>query len=81
MTKKRSIRVIAFNQFASHNQVKFVRRRKNFKLHVREHRLTDQEHVRLITLVNGYVVRSEGAIFVWCNGWSFYPNSPSPSSG
>ena len=76
MLKKRSIRAINFCQFASCNQVKFIRRRKNGKVQTRRHVLTDQEHSRLISRVNGCAIRSEGAIYVWCNGWTFYPNDP-----
>lgn len=74
MGKKRSIGAIALDQFASHKQVKFIRRRKNRELQVRKHRLTDQEHERLISLVNCRALRDEGLILVWTNGWSFYPN-------
>lgn len=72
MVKKRSIRVITVSHYASQNQVRFLRRRKNGDLHIRKHRLTDQEHERLISRINHALIVGEGMIFVWCNGWSFY---------
>lgn len=75
MLKKRSIRVITVNHFASQNQVRYVRRRKNGKIQVRTHRLTDQEHQRLTSRIRHCALHRQGLISVWCNGWSFYPNN------